>query len=94
VVRTYKLSALAAAHDLAETMGAVVPELGAEAAGELVAMAMALAQSLWQIANPPATLAKLYREDRRLAHARVDFVPRMTRLLHASILGLIAAQDR
>ena len=94
VVRSYKRSALAAAHDLAETMGAAVPELGDRAARDLVAMAMALAQSLWQIANPPETLAKLYREDTAVAHARVDFVPRMTRLLHASILGLIAAQNR
>jgi hypothetical protein len=94
VVRSYKLGALAAAHDIAEAMRAAVPELGDKAAGDLVAMAMALAQSLWQVANPPETLAELYREDPRLAHAGVDFVPWMTRLLHASILGLIAARTR
>ncbi|HWG63450.1 MAG TPA: TetR family transcriptional regulator [Streptosporangiaceae bacterium] len=94
VVRSYKLSALAAAHDLAETMSAALPGLGYEAARDLVTTTMALAQSLWQIAHPPATLVELYREDPRLAHASIDFAPNLARLLQASILGLMAAQDR
>jgi hypothetical protein len=53
---------------------------------------MALAQSLWQISHPPQTLAKLYREDARLAHVATEFAPRLTRLLHACVLGLITAQ--
>jgi AcrR family transcriptional regulator len=93
VVHAYKLSALLAAQDLAETITAALPALGYDAARDLVATTMALAQSLWQIAHPPATLARLYREDVRLAHAATDFAPRLTRLLHACVLGLIAARD-
>ncbi|MDX6329889.1 MAG: hypothetical protein QOI83_2272, partial [Streptomycetaceae bacterium] len=66
---------------------------GAHAAAlDLVTTAMALAQSLWQIAHPPRTLAKLYREDAGLAHADTDFGPSLTRLLHACVLGLITTQ--
>ncbi|MEV4974796.1 TetR/AcrR family transcriptional regulator [Streptomyces scopuliridis] len=90
VVRAFKLSALTAAHDIAETLATALPDLGRDAALDLVTTAMALAQSLWQISHPPETLATLYRQDPRLAHAAVDFTPRLKRLLHATVLGLMA----
>jgi AcrR family transcriptional regulator len=92
VVHSYKLSALAAAHDIAESVTAALPDLRYDSALDLVTTTMALAQSLWQIAHPPQTLAELYREDPRLAHAETDFGPRLTHLLRVSVLGLIAAQ--
>lgn len=94
VVRTYKLSALTAANDIAEAIVTAMPDIRHAAARDLVTNAMALAQCLWQISHPPQTLVRLYREDPRLAHTDIEFAPRLTRLLHASILGLIAAQNR
>ncbi|WP_407647170.1 hypothetical protein [Actinacidiphila soli] len=44
-----------AAHDIAETITAALPELRYEDARDLVTTAMALAQSLWQITHPPRT---------------------------------------
>ncbi|MFJ1914356.1 TetR family transcriptional regulator [Streptomyces sp. NPDC088147] len=90
VVRAFKLSAVTAAQDIAETLAAALPDLNRDAALDLVTTSMALAQSLWQISHPPETLAKLYREDTRLAHAAVEFTPRLTRLLHATVVGLTA----
>ncbi|MFC8830421.1 TetR/AcrR family transcriptional regulator [Streptomyces sp. NPDC057137] len=92
VVRAFKLSALAAARDIAGSITSAFPDLGPGAARDLVTTSMALAQSLWQIAHPPPTLAALYEEDDRLAHAGTEFGPALTRLLHACVLGLTAAQ--
>jgi AcrR family transcriptional regulator len=94
VVHAFKLSAVTAAQDIAETMTTALPDLHYAAARDLVTTTMALAQSLWQITHPPQTVAVLYRDDARFAHVDVDFAPHLTRLLHACILGLITAQAR
>jgi AcrR family transcriptional regulator len=91
-VRAFKLSALSALSDLAGVLTRALPEHDERDARDLIAAVTALAASMWQVAHPPATLAALYREDPRLGHATADFVPRMTRLVHATTLGLIAAR--
>lgn len=91
VVRDFKLTALQAADEIAGCLVAAAPALNRAAARDLVATANALAGSLWQTANPPPALARLYSEDPRLEHAVVDFAPRLTRLLTATAEGLAVA---
>jgi len=88
-VRAYKVAALDAVARLTAALTRAVPGLTGEAARNLIAAATALAATLWQTANPGEVLAKLYAEDPSLAHARAEFVPRMTQVLDALITGLI-----
>lgn len=92
-VRGFKLAALAAVGELTGALHAAVPALDERDALDLVAAVTALAGSLWQIAHPPPTLDQLYREDARLAHDAVEFVPRLTRLVLVTTLGLIVAHE-
>jgi AcrR family transcriptional regulator len=87
-VRDFKLTGLAAVDELRATTVATVPGLGAGGGADLVAGVAALAAALWQTAHPPETLAALYRQDPRLAHAS-DFADQLHHLAHALILGLI-----
>ena len=89
-VRTYKVAALDALAELDPALTRAIPGLTGEAAWNLIASATALAATLWQTANPGEVLAKLYAEDPSLAHARAEFAPRMTEILDALIIGLIA----
>jgi AcrR family transcriptional regulator len=87
-VRDFKLTGLEAVDGLRALAVRTVPSLGAEGAIDLVAGVTALAASLWQTAHPPETLAELYRQDPRLAHAAGDFAARLYRLTFALITGL------
>ena len=93
-VHAFKLTGLAAVDDISAVTAAALPPLGPDGARDLVTMVTALAASLWQAAHPPETLAALYQRDPRLGHAAVDFAPRLERLTHAAILGLITAAER
>jgi AcrR family transcriptional regulator len=86
-VRDFKLTGLAAVDELRSIAVATVPGLGADGGADLVAGVAAFAAALWQTAHPPETLAALYRQDPRLAHAS-DFTVRLHHLTHALILGL------
>jgi hypothetical protein len=92
-VRTFKLAALAAFEDLVTAIARAAPEIGVAGARELVAAVNALAATFWQVSHPPPTLAQLYREDPSLGHFVVDFVPRLTRLIHATAAGLASAPE-
>ncbi|GGX84607.1 TetR family transcriptional regulator [Streptomyces minutiscleroticus] len=87
-VLTYKLAALEALEAMAEDCARFLPALGTAAARELVGTVSLLAGALWQIASPPEALARLYAEEPRLAHARVDLLPRLTGSARALIVGL------
>lgn len=89
-VRDYKLAALDAVSLLADAFHRVLPELPADAGRDLVASATALAAAFWQYSNPDEVLTQLYAEDPRIAHAKVDFSPRMISVLTALITGLIS----
>lgn len=89
-VRAFKLSALAAVEEIRSVLIRALPGFGPGQAGDLVAAVTAFAATLWQIGNPPPTLAVLYAEDPRLAHAAVDFPPRLRDLTEATITGLLA----
>ncbi|SCE40101.1 transcriptional regulator, TetR family [Streptomyces sp. DvalAA-14] len=89
-VRTFKLTALAAVAEIRDALTQALPGLTPRQAGDLVAAVTALAAALWQTGNPPPTLALLYAQDPRLAHAAVDFAPRLRDLTEATITGLLA----
>lgn len=86
-VRDYKLTAVAALDVLLDAITGVTA-LSRGAAQDLVAAVTSIAGSLWQVSHPPATLARLYAEDERVAHAASDFTPRLTRLTEALVRGL------
>ncbi|MEV4123574.1 hypothetical protein [Nocardia sp. NPDC049707] len=88
-VRAYKISALAAVAELAETSARALPALSKEAAWELISAVSVLAGALWQIAHPPETLARLYEQEPQLAHAAVDLLPHLTKTIRATTRGLI-----
>ncbi|MGX7682039.1 TetR family transcriptional regulator [Jatrophihabitans sp. DSM 45814] len=89
-VRNFKIEALTAVDDLAALVTRAVPELGVGGGRELIAAISNLAGSLWQIAHPPETLVALYAEDPQLAHAAVDFEPRLSRLALVLTTGLLS----
>jgi AcrR family transcriptional regulator len=84
----FKLKAVAQADRLVELCRRAIPGLAEPAARDLVAAIAALAGATWQSAHPPVILAGLYEGDPRLAHASVDFVPKLTRLLRTFTLGV------
>ncbi|MEU9044732.1 MULTISPECIES: TetR family transcriptional regulator [unclassified Kitasatospora] len=96
-VRDFKLATRAAREPITAAVRAQVPTLNDQDVVDLIATAVALAGAMWQIANPGAEVAALYRSDPRLAHAVIEVEPRLARILTATILGLSAgagsAQD-
>lgn len=89
-VRTYKLRALDAVESVVTALRRAAPELGERDGVDLVAALTSMVGTLWQIANPSQTMARVYAEDPRLAHSVTDFLPRLTRLAEALLLGLPA----
>jgi AcrR family transcriptional regulator len=87
-VHAFKLTALAAAEDLGSLAARTVPGLSQADGLDLISAVTALAATLWQYSHPPAVLTELYATDPRLAHAAVDFTPRLRHLTRAVILGL------
>ncbi|MFI0544299.1 TetR family transcriptional regulator [Streptomyces sp. WSLK1-3] len=89
-VLAYKLTALAALEDMVGVGSRFQPSLDEAAARELIGTVSLLAGALWQISTPPEALARLYVEEPRLAHAAVDFLPRLTSAARAMAAGLAA----
>jgi AcrR family transcriptional regulator len=89
LVRDYKLVVLECAGELARAAAAALPPLGEDEARELVGSVSATAAIFWQLSHPPRALAELYAQDPRLAHAAIDFVPRLRRHVEAMALGLL-----
>jgi AcrR family transcriptional regulator len=89
----FKLKAVAQADRLAGVCRRAVPGLGEEGARDLVSAIVALAGATWQAAHPPVILAGLYEGDTRLAHAAVDFVPKLRRLVRIFVAGVLSARE-
>ncbi|MEU2336135.1 TetR family transcriptional regulator [Streptomyces sp. NPDC013172] len=89
-VLAYKLAALAALDDMAKTAARFQPVLDEAATRELISTVSLIAGALWQISTPPEALARLYAEEPRLAHAIVDFAPRLTSTARTVAAGLAA----
>ncbi|MEV4342992.1 TetR family transcriptional regulator [Actinoplanes sp. NPDC049596] len=89
-VRDYKVTAVTALGVLLDAITGAT-SLSREAAQDLIAAVTSIAAGLWQVSHPPATLARLYAEDERVAHLASDFTPRLARLTEAMVRGLEAA---
>lgn len=88
-VRSFKLATFAAREDLFAALAEQLPALGAADALDVIATAVSLAGAFWQIATPGPEVAALYRADPRLGHAIVEVEPRLSRILAATIAGMI-----
>jgi AcrR family transcriptional regulator len=91
-VRRYKLTSLAVISDAAALVHLVLPDLTAGECREFVSTMASLAGSLWQIANPPPALARLYASDPALAQACVDLTPRLRRTAVVLLAGLVPSR--
>ncbi|MBR7836865.1 TetR family transcriptional regulator [Actinospica durhamensis] len=88
-VRAFKLATLAAREDLFAALAERLPALAQVDALDLIATAVSLAGAFWQIATPGPDVARLYREDPRLAHAVIEVEPRLARILAATLAGML-----
>lgn len=89
----FKLKAVAQADRLARLCARALPDLDEARARDLVSAIVALAGATWQTAHPSQILAGLYEADARLAHAAVEFVPKLRALLRTFVAGLLASAD-
>jgi AcrR family transcriptional regulator len=83
----YKLGAFAAHDTMADALAAS-GEMTVDQVGDLIAAALGLAAMHWQLSHPTETLAELYRQYPDWGHVALDFLPRLTRLLQATAIGL------
>ncbi|MFF4384858.1 TetR family transcriptional regulator [Kitasatospora sp. NPDC001547] len=93
-VRDFKLATLAAREPISAAVRERLPALDEQDVVDLIATAVSLAGAMWQIANPGAEVAALYRGDPRLAHAVIEVEPRLARILTATLTGLAAGRSR
>jgi AcrR family transcriptional regulator len=89
--RRYKTNAFAAYDTIIDTL-ATTGTMTPSQLHDLVTTALGVTANLWQLAHPTPTLARLYAQETRWAHAALDFEPRLTRLLQATATGLAAPQ--
>ncbi|MET8560946.1 TetR family transcriptional regulator [Streptomyces flaveolus] len=92
-VLAYKLAALAALDDMTQVGARFQPALDETATRELISTVSLLVGALWQTASPPEVLARLYAQQPRLAHAVVDFLPRLTSAARAMAAGLTSRPE-
>ena len=88
--RRYKLIGLDAVARMVTAITEAVPHIPEEQAFDLIASSTAVAASFWQIAHPPPVLETLYKKDSRLAHASIDFIPRLSRVVQYIVDGILA----
>jgi AcrR family transcriptional regulator len=88
--RRYKTNSFAAYDTIVETLTSAADRITTQQTQDLIAATLGLTANLWQISHPTATLAELYTQEPRWAHAALNFEPRLTRLLRATATGLTA----
>ncbi|MFK0152659.1 TetR family transcriptional regulator [Streptomyces sp. NPDC090499] len=92
-VRAFKVSALAAVDRIAHTLTSAMPSVSRSQAIDVIAGVTAVAAALWQTANPPETLARIYAQDPAFAHSPLEFAPRLERLVALLLTGTAAAAE-
>ncbi|MEV7287477.1 TetR family transcriptional regulator [Streptomyces sp. NPDC093252] len=90
-VRAFKVTTFEAVDRLIGALTTALPGLTRPGAVDVIAGVTGMAGSLWQTANPPDTLARLYAEDPAFAHTPVEFAPRLERL--TALLLTATAQE-
>ncbi|MER5788137.1 TetR family transcriptional regulator [Streptomyces sp. NPDC001980] len=86
-VRAFKVTTLAAVDRIADTLTSAMPSVSRSQAIDVIAGVTAMAASLWQTANPPETLARIYAQDPAFAHSPTEFAPRLERLVALLLIG-------
>jgi len=89
-VRAFKLVTLAEVEVIVVGVRQLLPSLSERDGVDLIAAATSMSGAFWQMATPGPEAAALYRSDPRLAHAVVEVEPRVRRLLHAMLEGMLA----
>jgi AcrR family transcriptional regulator len=87
--RRYKADSFAAYDTIVDTL-ATASTMTSGQVQDLIAAALGMTANLWQLSHPTATLAQLYAQEPRWGHAALYFEERLTRLLAATAIGLIA----
>jgi AcrR family transcriptional regulator len=87
-VRAFKLVTLEEVHAICADLARLLALTESQAV-DVIATATSLAGAFWQMATPGPEVMALYRSDPRLAHATVEVGPRLTRILTATLNGLI-----
>ncbi|QAY72493.1 TetR/AcrR family transcriptional regulator [Agromyces protaetiae] len=85
--RDFKLPVLAEVERITQAIGRATGLDHADA-DTVLSAAVTLTAGVWQMANPTAEVAALYRSDPRLAHAVIDVESHVTRMVAAMIRGL------
>lgn len=90
VAVAYKRGSLESTAALAEVIGTVVPELGADGALRFCAAALMSAGALWTHTHPAPAMLEVYERHPELATFRIDFAPTLTDVLTVLVKGLLA----
>jgi AcrR family transcriptional regulator len=85
--RRYKTRSFAAYDAIVDALAGAGTMTAAQVQS-LITTALGVTAYLWQVSHPTATLAELYAQEPRWAHAALDFEPRLSRLLQATAVGL------
>lgn len=86
--RRYKTNSFAA-YDAIVTALDRASSMNGEQVQSLMAAAIALTASFWQVSHPTPTLTKLYQEVPKWGHVALDFAPKLRLLLQATAIGLV-----
>jgi AcrR family transcriptional regulator len=89
-VRAFKLVTHNEVDAIVEVMRRLLPGLTERDCIDVIATATSLSGAFWQMANPPAEVAALYRSDPRMTHAVFEIEPRVRRVLTAMLKGPLA----
>jgi len=88
-VRAFKLVTHSEVDAIVEAVRRLLPGLTELDCVDVVATATSLSGAFWQMANPPAEVAALYRSDPRMALAVFEIEPRVRRVLTAMLTGML-----
>ncbi len=89
-VGRYKRVSLASVQQAGDLMAARLAPITAEGCREAVSVIARLAGQTWQIANPPAEVARFYRGSPEFALACVELEPSLRRAAQLLLTGLLA----
>jgi AcrR family transcriptional regulator len=89
-VRAFKRAMFEAVDDLTDALATRSERLTPEQAAEVITATVVLTAGLWPWCNPPPVLVELYRTDPHVVGTRMEFVPRLRRLIEVVVRGLTA----
>ena len=91
--RAYKTASFEAYDAICQMLSNAVTGLDEDAARAIAVVAMSSGAYLRQLSRPTETLAELYRQEPRWAHAALSFRSQLTELLTLTIRGALPTPD-